>query len=82
MAGQKARDLLIVGLRNAHAMETQARELMERQSERTGDFPKVQATAGPAHIEPLLQSHGRARPGHPRLRSAQVRRGCPRQARA
>ena len=43
MSRQKARDLLIVGLRNAHAMETQARELMERQSERTGDFPEVQA---------------------------------------
>ena len=43
MSDQTARDLLIVGLRNAHAMETQARELMERQSERTGDFPEVQA---------------------------------------
>jgi len=30
-------------LRNAHAMETQARELMERQIERTGDYPDVQA---------------------------------------
>ena len=37
-----ARDLLITGLRNAHAMEVQARELMERQSERTGDFPQIQ----------------------------------------
>jgi ferritin-like metal-binding protein YciE len=37
-----ARDLLITGLRNAHAMETQAQELMERQSERTGDYPDVQ----------------------------------------
>ena len=43
MTDQKARDLLIVGLRDAHAMEVQARELMERQSERTGDFPEVQA---------------------------------------
>ena len=43
MTDQKARDLLIVGLRNAHAMETQARELMERQSERTGEYPEVQA---------------------------------------
>ena len=42
MAKQTARDVLIVGLRNAHAMETQARELMERQSERTTDFPLVQ----------------------------------------
>jgi ferritin-like metal-binding protein YciE len=37
----KARDLLIVGLRNAHAMERQAQELMERQSERTSDYPEV-----------------------------------------
>jgi ferritin-like metal-binding protein YciE len=37
----KARDLLIVGLRNAHAMERQAQELMERQSERTSDYPDV-----------------------------------------
>lgn len=39
----KARNLLIVGLRNAHAMEVQARELMERQSERTDDYPEVKA---------------------------------------
>jgi len=39
---QSARDIFIVGLRNAHSMETQARELMERQSERTSDYPDVQ----------------------------------------
>lgn len=38
-----ARDTFVVGLRNAHAMEVQARELMERQSERLGDYPEVQA---------------------------------------
>jgi ferritin-like metal-binding protein YciE len=38
-----ARDVFVVGLRNAHAMEVQARELMERQSERLGDYPEVQA---------------------------------------
>ena len=43
MATDKARDLFVVGLRNAHSMEVQARELMERQSERLGDYPKVQA---------------------------------------
>jgi ferritin-like metal-binding protein YciE len=44
MAGttNAARELLITGLRNAHAMETQAQELMERQVERTGDYPEVQ----------------------------------------
>src|SRR3954452_1582565 len=38
-----ARDLFVTGLRNAHAMETQARELMERQSERLTDYPDVKA---------------------------------------
>jgi ferritin-like metal-binding protein YciE len=38
-----AKDIYVVGLRNAHAMEVQARELMERQSERLGDYPDVQA---------------------------------------
>lgn len=38
-----ARDLLIVGLRNAHGMENQAEELMERQAERSKDYPQVQA---------------------------------------
>ena len=37
----KVRDIFIDGLRNAHAMETQARELMERQSERMTDYPEV-----------------------------------------
>jgi ferritin-like metal-binding protein YciE len=40
-----ARDIFLVGLRNAHAMEVQARELMERQSERLSDYPEVQARA-------------------------------------
>ncbi len=39
----RARDLLVVGLRNAHAMEVQARELMERQAERLTDYPDMQA---------------------------------------
>jgi ferritin-like metal-binding protein YciE len=38
-----ARDIYVVGLRNAHAMEVQARELMERQGERLTDYPEVQA---------------------------------------
>jgi ferritin-like metal-binding protein YciE len=38
-----ARDIFIVGLRNAHAMETQARELMERQSERLDEYPEVKS---------------------------------------
>jgi len=39
----KARDIFILGLRNAHAMEIQARELMERQSERMDEYPEVKA---------------------------------------
>jgi ferritin-like metal-binding protein YciE len=38
---QTARKIYILGLRNAHAMEIQARELMERQSERLTDYPEV-----------------------------------------
>jgi ferritin-like metal-binding protein YciE len=37
------RDIFVVGLRNAHAMETQARELMERQSERLDEYPEMKA---------------------------------------
>ncbi len=39
---EDTRDLLIVGLRNAHAMENQAEELIERQIERTDKYPDVQ----------------------------------------
>ncbi len=42
---QTARDVLIVGLRNAHSMEVQARELMERQSESLTDYPEAMAKA-------------------------------------
>src|SRR3978361_231407 len=38
-----ARDIFVTGLRNAHAMETQARELMERQSELLTAYPDVKA---------------------------------------
>ena len=38
-----ARDVFVVGLRNAHSMEVQAREMMEGQSERLTDYPDVQA---------------------------------------
>ena len=46
----KARDIFIVGLRNAHAMEVQARELMERQTQRLGDYPEVQGKVS-QHLE-------------------------------
>jgi len=47
---QTARDIFIVGLRNAHAMETQARELMERQSGRLDEYPEVKAKVS-AHLQ-------------------------------
>lgn len=37
------RDYFITGLRNAHAVETQARELMERQIERTEEYPELRS---------------------------------------
>jgi ferritin-like metal-binding protein YciE len=45
-----ARDIFVVGLRNAHAMETQARELMERQSERLDEYPEVKVKVT-AHLQ-------------------------------
>lgn len=45
-----ARETFVVGLRNAHAMEVQARELMERQSERLADYPEVKAKVA-AHLQ-------------------------------
>ncbi|WP_439370942.1 ferritin-like domain-containing protein [Bradyrhizobium sp. DASA03120] len=45
-----AHDTFVVGLRNAHAMEVQARELMERQSERLDEYPEVKAKVA-AHLQ-------------------------------
>lgn len=36
-----ARDLLITGLKNAHSMENQAHELLERQAERMTEYPEL-----------------------------------------
>src|SRR3569833_2142789 len=38
-----ARELFVTGLRNAHAMENQAHEMLERQVERMGDYPELRA---------------------------------------
>ena len=40
---KEARDVLIVGLRNAHAVESEALELLERQATSLDDYPEVQA---------------------------------------
>jgi ferritin-like metal-binding protein YciE len=53
-----ARDLLVVGLRNAHAMESQAQELMERQIERTDEYPEVQSRLR-QHLEETKQQIAR-----------------------
>jgi ferritin-like metal-binding protein YciE len=42
MRSNTARSLFILGLRNAHAMERQAEQLMQRQAERLTDFPELQ----------------------------------------
>lgn len=39
----EARDVLGVGLRNAHAVESQAMELLERQASALEDYPEVQS---------------------------------------
>jgi ferritin-like metal-binding protein YciE len=46
---QTAREIFVVGLRNAHAMEVQARELMERQSEGLDEYPEVKTKVA-AHL--------------------------------
>lgn len=43
MQSETAQKLLIDGLRNAHAMENQALQMIERQLERTEDFPQIKA---------------------------------------
>lgn len=48
--------LLITGLRNAHAMECQARELLERQIERTDDYLIVKAKLKEHLIETNVQA--------------------------
>jgi ferritin-like metal-binding protein YciE len=47
---QTAKEIFVDGLRNAHAMETQARELMERQSERPDEYPEVKGKVT-AHLQ-------------------------------
>ena len=43
MTDHQAREVLVVGLRNAHAVESQAIELLERQASALDDYPEVQA---------------------------------------
>ena len=40
---EAARELFVTGLKNAHAMERQAHEILERQIERTDKYPEVRA---------------------------------------
>jgi ferritin-like metal-binding protein YciE len=37
------RDLFIIGLKNAHAMERQAQEMLERQIDRMDKYPEIRA---------------------------------------
>jgi ferritin-like metal-binding protein YciE len=43
MMAQTPRDFFVTGLRNAYAMEVEARELLERQIGRTGDYPELRS---------------------------------------
>jgi ferritin-like metal-binding protein YciE len=61
------RDFFVTGLRNAHAMEMQARELMERQIDRTQDYPElrtrlqqhlVETTSQLERLESVLKEMG------------------------
>ena len=38
---ERAKELFITGLRNAHAMESQAHEILERQIGRTEEYPEI-----------------------------------------
>ena len=58
MASDGARELFITGLRNAHAMEHQARELMERQIERSTDYPQVSSGSSFTSRKPARTSSG------------------------
>ena len=51
---QTAKDILIVGLRNAYALEGQAIELTERQSERLEHYPELRARIR-QHLEETRQ---------------------------
>jgi ferritin-like metal-binding protein YciE len=50
MGSPHARSIFITGLQNAHAMERQAQQLLERQCERLTRYPKVCARIG-QHLE-------------------------------
>jgi ferritin-like metal-binding protein YciE len=51
---QSAKDLLIIGLRNAHALEGQAIEITERQAERLEHYPEMRARIQ-QHVEESRQ---------------------------
>jgi ferritin-like metal-binding protein YciE len=57
MTTNPARDLLVTGLRNAHGMEAQARELLGRQCDRLGDYPAVQTRLRQHLAETVQQLH-------------------------
>jgi len=58
MSNDTARELLIVGLRNAHAMERQAEQLIQRQLSRTEDYPEVRTRLS-QHLEETQEQTAR-----------------------
>ena len=76
MASPHARAMFITGLQNAHAMEKQAEQLLERQCERLTRYPKVCARIG-QHLEEtgrqlrrLEECLGAMNQNHSRLKDA------------
>ena len=53
-----AKDLFITGLKNAHAMENQAHEMLERQAERMTDYPELRQRAA-EHLQETKQQLAR-----------------------
>jgi ferritin-like metal-binding protein YciE len=68
---ERANSVFITGLKNAHALENQALELMNRQVERIENYPDVKAKLQQhiqetpeqiARLERILESLGESRP--------------------
>lgn len=58
MATSPTRDLFVVGLRNAHALENEALSIMNRQIERLENYPELSARLR-THVEETKAQLGR-----------------------
>ena len=72
VSSDATRDLFVTGLRNAHALEMQALQIMNRQVERLENYPEVeqalrkhiQETEGPAPADRRDPEPARRKPVH------------------